>query len=156
LLIVGADGSTAAHTGRECFGWAGTRLGDGCVAGGNRLAGEGVIAAMAEAFEESAPVDFDERLVLALQAGQDAGGDRAGRQSAGLVVYWDSEYRYHDLRVDDHPDPVLELRRLLALRKGSMIAGWRTSRDEPLPPGWTEGWPALKEQMERELAEVKG
>jgi uncharacterized Ntn-hydrolase superfamily protein len=70
---------------------------------------------MATAFERSLDEDFPERLVQALEAGQEAGGDRRGRQSAGVHIRSTEEYPYLDLRVDDHPDPVPELRRLLSV-----------------------------------------
>ena len=115
LGIVDKDGRTAAYTGERCISWAGHVFGGGYVCLGNILAGEDVVKAMATAFERSLDEDFPERLVHALEAGQEAGGDRRGRQSAGVHIRSTEEYPYLDLRVDDHPDPVPELRRLLGV-----------------------------------------
>ena len=79
------------------------------------LAGEAVVDEMARAYEESAGDLFAERLLKAVEAGQAAGGDRRGRQSAALKVVWTEDYPYIDLRVDDSGDPVPELRRLWGL-----------------------------------------
>ena len=112
LAVVDKDGRVAAHTGDMCIPWAGQRLGGGYVCLGNILVGEPVVEAMARAFDTSLSEELPERLLRALEAGQDAGGDRRGRQSAGMYVVGSEEYPYCDLRVDDHPDPVLELRRV--------------------------------------------
>ncbi len=122
LAIVDKEGRVAAYTGDRCIDWAGHVLGGGYVCLGNILTGEDVVKAMAIAFEASVEEELPERLMRALEAGQDAGGDRRGRQSAGIQVVRTEEYPYCDLRVDDHPDPVPELRRVLAL--------WQ--HDEPL------------------------
>ncbi|WP_043097229.1 DUF1028 domain-containing protein [Kallotenue papyrolyticum] len=120
--IVDREGRAAAFTGRECVPWAGHLLGEGFCCQGNILAGEAVVQRMADAFRATAG-ELAERLVAALEAGQAAGGDRRGRQSAALYVareggsYGGLLDRYIDLRVDDHPDPIVELRRLLALHR---------------------------------------
>jgi uncharacterized Ntn-hydrolase superfamily protein len=156
LLIVDGRGRTAAFTGSECLNWAGHREGDGYVAGGNRLAGQDVLVAMGEAYENARVEELPERLVRALEAGDSEGGDRGGRQSAGLLVYYDQDYRYYDLRVDDHPDPVTELRRIFELKKAdrARLGRWRPTRESPLEPGFMEKWPAIKAALEREAAEV--
>ena len=123
--IVDLDGGAASHTGPACLDWAGGVTGpdgSGYAIQGNILAGGFVVAAMQDAFEAS---DLDEplarRLLAALAAGDDAGGDRRGRQSAALLVvregagYGGGDDVAVDLRVDDHPDPVTELARLLDL-----------------------------------------
>src|SRR3954466_9678402 len=120
--IVDTDGGAATHTGHACLDWAGGVTGDGYAIQGNILAGEFVVSAMQDAFEAS---DSDEplarRLLAALSAGDDAGGDRRGRQAAALLVveegagYGGRDDIAADLRVDDHPDPVTELARLLDL-----------------------------------------
>ncbi len=112
VAIVDREGHTAAHTGAGCIPWAGQVEGGGQVCLGNILAGEEVVKAMARAFEVSIDEELPERLLLALAAGQEAGGDRRGRQSAGIYVVHTEEYPYCDLRVDDHPDPIPELRRV--------------------------------------------
>lgn len=115
--IVDARGRAATHTGHSCMAWAGGRTGLGYAAQGNILTGPGVVDAMAESFESSSGALAD-RLLLALAAGDAAGGDRRGRQSAALAVvqpeggYGGNDNSLVDLRVDDHLDPVGELRRL--------------------------------------------
>jgi len=120
--IVDAHGNAAAYTGEECFEWAGHIVGKGFACQGNILVSEETVQAMAQAFEESEG-ELAERLVAALEAGQEAGGDSRGRQSAALLVvrekggYGGFNDRYVDLRVDDHPTPIQELKRLLELHR---------------------------------------
>jgi uncharacterized Ntn-hydrolase superfamily protein len=111
LSIVDAQGNTAAFTGNEVEPWRGHRVGQGYVIAGNLLVSEETILAMAGAFE-GAQGALGERLLVALEAGQAAGGDRRGKVSAALVVVRDQEYPYINLRVDEHPKPVAELRRI--------------------------------------------
>lgn len=121
--IVAADGAAVSFTGPECHAWAGGRTGDGFAAQGNILAGPEVIDALVETYQERADASFPERLLAALAAGDAAGGDRRGRQSAALLVvgkgkgYAGFDDRWIDLRVDDHPTPVPELERLLGLHR---------------------------------------
>ena len=120
--IVDQHGHSAAWTGTECYPWAGHRSGHGYTCQGNILASEAVVAAMAEAFERAGG-PLPERLLAALDAGQSAGGDRRGQQSAALYIakekgsYGGWLDRAIDLRVDDHPAPVVELRKLLELHR---------------------------------------
>lgn len=101
-----------AHTGARCVAWCGHHVGDGFTVAGNMLTGPEVVAAMVTAFEVSAAAELCERLVQALEAGQAAGGDHRGKQSAALLVASERPRGYHNLRVDDHADPVAELRRV--------------------------------------------
>jgi len=116
--IVAADGKAAARTGKACHGWAGHIVGDGFAVQGNILTGEEVVTAMAGAFRESVGEVLAERMLRALEAGQSAGGDKRGRQSAGLLVvregwgYGGGNERFRDLRVDEHETPIAELRRV--------------------------------------------
>jgi uncharacterized Ntn-hydrolase superfamily protein len=118
--MVDARGNGAAHTGADCFEYAGHLVGQGFTCQGNILAGRAVLEAMAAAFG-GAEGELADRLVTALVAGDRAGGDRRGRQSAGVLVvkagagYGGDNDRYLDLRVDDHPDPVTRLGELLTL-----------------------------------------
>lgn len=119
--VVDLDGTAAAFTGTECQEWAGHVTGPGHVCLGNILAGEEVVAAMAETFEAPGAEDFAGKLLAALTAGQEAGGDRRGMQSAALLVAREgggcggtSDFLV-DLRVDDHADPIEELKRLYLL-----------------------------------------
>ncbi len=118
--VVDAHGRAAAFTGRKCLPWAGHLVGENFACQGNILASERVVSAMAEAFTRTRGA-LAERLLAALAAGQAAGGDRRGQQSAALLVvkekggYGGFNDRYIDLRVDDHPRPIEELRRLYEL-----------------------------------------
>jgi uncharacterized Ntn-hydrolase superfamily protein len=122
LGIVSADGRAAAFTGADCLDWAGHRVGPGFAVQGNILAGEAVVEEMARAYEETLG-PLAHRLVSALEAGQAAGGDRRGQQSAAIVVERvgarsesrEGIDRICELRVEDHPEPIAELRRLLAI-----------------------------------------
>jgi uncharacterized Ntn-hydrolase superfamily protein len=119
--VVDAAGGSATFTGSGCFTWAGGRAGDGYAAQGNLLAGPQVVQALADTFE-STEGPLNERLLAALAAGDAAGGDRRGRQSAAVIVrqigggYGGNNDLLTDLRVDDHPDPVPELQRLHAIQ----------------------------------------
>lgn len=121
--IVDVDGSAATHTGHNCFDWAGSRTGAGYALQGNILAGEHVVAAMEQSWQGSTATSFAQRLLDALWAGDEAGGDRRGRQSAALLVVRDGaglgglDDLAVDLRVDDHRAPVTELQRLLELNE---------------------------------------
>jgi uncharacterized Ntn-hydrolase superfamily protein len=124
LGVVTADGRAAAHTGAECLAWAGHRVGAGYAVQGNILAGEAVVSEMERAFLET-DGSLAERLVSALEAAQAAGGDARGQQSSALVVERigaaaesrEGIDRVCDLRVEDHPEPIVELRRLLGIHQ---------------------------------------
>lgn len=110
--IVDADGGSAAFTGSECDGWYGHLTGDNYAVAGNMLVGEETIHRMEETFKNTEGEPLAERLMASLEAGQDAGGDKRGRQSAALLVVDKEKYPRFDIRVDDHADPVAELRRI--------------------------------------------
>lgn len=118
--IVDLAGRSATYTGKECADWAGGIAGDGFAAQGNILVSGDTVSAMADTFRELEG-DLTTKLMASLAAGQDAGGDRRGMQSAALFVvkedggYGGGSDRYVDIRVDDHPDPISELKRLLGL-----------------------------------------
>ncbi|BAL90537.1 hypothetical protein AMIS_53170 [Actinoplanes missouriensis 431] len=120
LGVVGASGPGATFTGTDCHAWAGGVAGEGYAAQGNMLAGPEVIASMERAWLNSSGA-LPQRLLAALRAGDQAGGDRRGRQSAALLVvsegrgYGGTSDVWADLRVDDHTDPVAELGRLLEM-----------------------------------------
>jgi uncharacterized Ntn-hydrolase superfamily protein len=154
LGIVTADGRAAAFTGADCLDWAGHRVGPGFAVQGNILAGAAVVDEMARAYEETVG-PLVERLVAALEAGQAAGGDKRGQQSAAVVVERVGAHsesregidRVCDLRVEDHTEPIVELRRLVgiwtsweALRRASAFA----ERDE-----WGEAAAVLRGELER-------
>ena len=112
LHMIDNSGKSAAHTGAACIDWCGHMAGSGFSVAGNMLAGPQVIAATASAFEANAALPFAQRLLVALAAGEAAGGDKRGKQAAALVVYTTETYPALDLRVDDHADPIVELQRL--------------------------------------------
>ena len=118
VSIVAADGGVAMHTGSDCRPWAGHETGPGFAVFGNVLAGAETVQAMAEAYTNSAGQTLDQRLLGALEAGRDAGGQAGGdgahlpERSAGLVIRGDDILRDIDLRVDLHTDAVTELRRI--------------------------------------------
>ncbi|MDF1850012.1 MAG: DUF1028 domain-containing protein [Verrucomicrobiales bacterium] len=115
--VITAEGKASTYTGKNCFDWAGGKTGENYAVQGNILAGKEVLEAMAKAFEETEGV-LAERLLAALHAGQEAGGDRRGRQSAGLLIvregwgYGGLTDRFRDLRVDEHETPIVELERV--------------------------------------------
>jgi uncharacterized Ntn-hydrolase superfamily protein len=118
---VDSRGRSAAHTGAETNFWCGHITGDGYAVTGNLVVGEETLLAMAAAFETSEGEPLPERLVRALESGQAAGGDKRGKQSAAVYTVKDQPYPYVDLRVDEHPDPIVELRRIYEVVKVQML-----------------------------------
>ena len=118
--LVDNQGRSAAHTGKDCFNWAGHRTYDGFTCQGNILAGASVIEAMASAYR-SAQGELADRLLAALFAGDEAGGDRRGKQAAAVLVvranggYGGDTDRYLDLRSDDDPKPIAKLADLIQM-----------------------------------------
>jgi uncharacterized Ntn-hydrolase superfamily protein len=133
LGIVDRHGYTATWTGSQCTGWAGQRTGASFTIQGNMLTSPATLDAMQAAFESSAQCALEERLMRALEAGQMNGGDKRGRQSAALKVMGDEAYAQLDLRVDEHPDPVAELRRVfgVAQRQLTPFVQAMPTRDDP-------------------------
>jgi uncharacterized Ntn-hydrolase superfamily protein len=139
LAVIAADGRAAAFTGAECNDWAGHRVGDGYAVQGNILTGEEVVEAMERAWLSTEGA-LGHRLVAALEAGQAAGGDRRGQQSAAIVVERagaadttrEGIDRICELRVEDHTEPIAELRRLFGLweRWDAMRASWNAAEAE--------------------------
>jgi uncharacterized Ntn-hydrolase superfamily protein len=131
VAIVDSKGQVAVHTGKECIEWAGHVTGEGYSCQGNILASSKVVESMAAGFEETSG-DLIDKLIRALVAGQAAGGDRRGQQSAAILVvrekggYQGFTDRYLDLRVDDHPAPIEELKRVLKIYDMTML-----SREDP-------------------------
>ncbi len=114
LHVIDAGGRIAQHTGDNCVTWAGQARGVDVSAAGNMLAGPAVVEAMLEGFDR-AQGDLAPRLMAALEAGEAVGGDKRGRQSAALKICTADAYPDLDIRADDHPDPLAELRRLHAV-----------------------------------------
>ena len=148
--VVDAQGRAATYTGKACLDWAGGQSGHGYAAQGNILVSEETVAGLVHGFEAGAGRPLAERLVDALAAAQLAGGDRRGQQAAGLLVvqkdggYGGMDDVLVDLRVDDHPEPVAELKRLYGMHQ--LLFG-KTPADEWLPVD-----EALAEELRARLA----
>lgn len=144
--IVDSKGRAAAYTGKECMEWAGHIIGDGFTCQGNILAGEDVVNNMAEAYERT-DGDIVNKLFATLNAGQAAGGDRRGMQSAAIYVareggcYGGILDRWIDVRVDEHQDPIKELERIFKIYDMTLL-----SREDPSRLHKLEGELALKVQ----------
>lgn len=119
--LIDAHGRTAAFTGEQCVDWCGHLEAEKISVAGNMLAGPQVLDAMLEAYRSAASLPFEERLITAMDAGDAAGGDKRGRQSAGLKIVRGEDYAWLDLRVDDHAAPLSELRRLLAVARERFV-----------------------------------
>jgi uncharacterized Ntn-hydrolase superfamily protein len=133
IHLMAADGRIAAHTGVACVGWHGHLAGPEVSVAGNMLAGPRVLAATRDAFLAGAGQPLAERLLAALAAGEAAGGDARGKQSAALMIASRDPYPDLDIRADDHPDPLAELRRLLAVARERYVHFRRflPGRDHP-------------------------
>jgi uncharacterized Ntn-hydrolase superfamily protein len=112
LHVIDRSGRIGAHTGGACIDWCGHRAGQSYSVAGNMLAGPRVLDDTADAFEGAHALPLALRLVVAMEAGEAAGGDKRGKQAAALIVYTTERYPALDLRVDDSPEPIVELRRL--------------------------------------------
>lgn len=138
--VISADGSASCHSGEHTRGWAGHRIGQGYVAMGNVLSGGSVVEAIAEAFEARSAQPFEERLLRALEAGRDAGGQGNGmrplsERSGALIVTASDDLDAVNLRVDLHTHAVDELRHVYSFC--SQYAGYYRSRGlfPPNAPG---------------------
>ena len=133
LHLQDAQGRIAVHTGRDCIDWCGHRVREGFSVAGNMLAGPQVIEETARVYEASRTLPFARRLIEALAAGEAAGGDKRGRQSAALRIHGTEEYPELDLRVDDHADPLAELARLERVSRERFVhfARFFATRDQP-------------------------
>ncbi|MBO0755609.1 MAG: DUF1028 domain-containing protein [Bradyrhizobiaceae bacterium] len=121
LHVMDSAGRVAAYTGAACVDWCGHLTGEGWSVAGNFLAGAAVLEDTVEAFLENSKLPMAPRLVAAMQAGEAAGGDKRGKQSAVLKIYGEEEWPDLDLRVDDHTDPLVELERLEAVSRERFV-----------------------------------
>ena len=121
LGVVDAQGGSASFSGEECTTWFGEETGPGFAAQGNMLIRGETVAAMARSFNATGGLDLAERLLRALEAGQAGGGDKRGRQCSALLVVDREEYPLWDLRVDEHAQPVAELRRVYEIAKLQLL-----------------------------------
>ena len=136
--VMDAAGRIAAHTGAACVDWCGHVVRDGFSVAGNMLAGPGVIEETAAAFAASATLPFARRLIAALKAGEAAGGDKRGKQSAALLIHGAEAYSDLDLRVDDHADPLAELERLETVSRAHWVHFRRFMPTHGNPAGTTD------------------
>jgi uncharacterized Ntn-hydrolase superfamily protein len=137
--IMDSDGRFAAHTGAECPQWCGHLLRPAYSIAGNVLAGAAVMDAMAAAYDANPALPFARRLSAAMQAGEAAGGDRRGRQSAALLIHDEEDYSLLDLRADDHADPLAEIARLEEVARGSWVHFRRVLPNRAEPFGVLDG-----------------
>lgn len=121
FCIVDKHGKAVAFTGEKCDGWHGHIVGDNFAIAGNMLVSEQTIKEMADSFQKSEDQPLSQRLLKSLEAGQKVGGDKRGKQSASLLVVGEEEYPLVDLRVDEHEDPVKELRRVYEVAKKELF-----------------------------------
>ena len=131
---VDAKGLSAAFTGNQCAQWKGHITGPNFSAQGNHLMGANGVEAMAETFQEAAALDLAERLIASLEAGQAAGGDSRGKQSASVLVVHTERYPLVNLRCDEHRYPVADLRRIYGIAKLQRLPfmAQMPTRDNPL------------------------
>ena len=134
LGVIDADGYAAARTGANNRDWAGHHIRDNFIALGNVLIGEHVLDAIEEGYYRSPDATFEERLMQALEAGRDAGGQHGGQNSAALLTYADRKYARADLRVDLHEEPVGELRRIWDRYASAVDYYWQRQVDPTVKP----------------------
>jgi len=149
LHVIDAQGHIGQHTGAACIEWCGALAGDGYSVAGNMLANERVIRETARAYEASRR-PFPERLIAALEAGEAAGGDKRGKQSAALIIHAGEDYAALDLRVDDHVEPLGELRRLYDKAHERFIPYLRCAPSKARPWGVVD-----RVRIEEEIARYK-
>ena len=145
---VDRHGRTVAWTGQNCVEWCGSVAAPGVSVAGNMLAGEQTVAATLSTWLAQPDLPVPERLMAAMAAGEAAGGDRRGRQSAAMVLTTTEDFPDLDLRVDDHPQPLAELRRLLEIWRRERAPGLAFAPRKADPSGFIDidaiesGWAA--------------
>jgi uncharacterized Ntn-hydrolase superfamily protein len=152
--ILDATGRIAAHTGKACVDWCGHSHGDGFSVAGNMLAGARVLDDTAAAYAAHAALPFPRRLIAAMLAGEAAGGDKRGKQSAALLIYGEEEWSDLDLRVDDHAEPLVELERLERISRERWMAFRRCLPSKRDPVGITDR-ALIEQEIARSLAAGK-
>jgi uncharacterized Ntn-hydrolase superfamily protein len=136
--LIDNKGNNAAFTGARCIDWAGHLVDDNVSVAGNMLAGPQVIAETLATFKKTAGKPLAERLLEAMRAGEDAGGDKRGKQSAALVIHRDQDYAWLNIRVDDSADPLTELERLYAVAQERYLHVAETMPTRQNPSGMTD------------------
>ena len=138
IHAVDSQGRTAAWTGRNCVEWCGSVSAGGISVAGNMLAGEATVTATLAAWKANTALAMPDRLMVAMEAGEAAGGDRRGKQSAAMVMVTTEDFPDLNLRVDDHPEPLLELRRLLGVWKQEGVPRLGIAPSKANPSGLTD------------------
>jgi uncharacterized Ntn-hydrolase superfamily protein len=146
--VMDRSGRFAAYTGEDCVPWCGHLVCDRFSVAGNMLAGEQVIAETARVFAASPDMPLARRFLAALKAGEAAGGDKRGKQSAAILIHDEEEYPLLDIRVDDHADPLAELARLEEVSRGRFLHYRKFMPSRANPAGITD-----RAEIERRIAE---
>jgi uncharacterized Ntn-hydrolase superfamily protein len=152
LHMMDRHGEFAAFTGSACIDWCGHQLHASFSVAGNMLAGPQVLAETARIYEAQKAMPFARRLIAAMLAGEIAGGDKRGRQSAALLVHDGEDYPLYDLRADDHPDPLAELARLEAVARERWVHFRRYMPNRRDPSGLVDRG-GLETLVSRSIAE---
>jgi uncharacterized Ntn-hydrolase superfamily protein len=147
LHIIDASGVNAAWTGTDCIEWAGQIVDEHVSVAGNMLVGPKVIEETFDTYAKNDSLPFVERLLLALDAGQAAGGDKRGKQSAAILIHGDDCYPRLSMRVDDHPEPLEELRRLYGVAQERFMPYSLAFPREPLDSGIVD-WDEIERLIE--------
>jgi len=150
LHVIDMQGRIGQHTGTACIEWCGALAGDGYSVAGNMLANDRVLRETARAYEQAGARPFAERLIAALEAGETAGGDKRGKQSAALIIHAGEDYPQLDLRVDDHAEPLVELRRLYDKAHERFIPYMRCAPSKARPWGVLD-----RARIEEEIARYR-
>jgi uncharacterized Ntn-hydrolase superfamily protein len=149
--VMDAQGNAAIHTGASCIDWCGGISDANVSVAGNMLANDNVVAETAAAYRTNSSMPFARRLIAALKAGEAAGGDRRGKQSAALVIQGAEDWPELDLRVDDHADPLAELERLERVSRERFVHFMRCLPSRKNPAGITDR-AAIEAEIEKALA----
>jgi uncharacterized Ntn-hydrolase superfamily protein len=152
LHVMDRAGRFAAYTGAACIDWCGHEVRQGYSVAGNMLAGPAVLAETIRAYEAERTLPFARRLLAAMRAGEAAGGDKRGRQSAALLIHDGEDYPLYDLRVDDHADPLAELARLEEVARQRWVHFRRHMPSRAEPSGLTDR-SGLEELIAKSIAE---
>jgi uncharacterized Ntn-hydrolase superfamily protein len=152
LQMMDRAGRFAAYTGAACIDWCGHETRETFSVAGNMLAGPAVLTETIRAYEAHAALPFARRLLAAMQAGEAAGGDKRGRQSAALLIHDSETYPLYDLRVDDHADPLGELARLEEVARQRWVHFRRQMPSRERPAGLIDRG-KLEELISRSIAE---
>lgn len=133
--IIDREGRTAVFTGSDCVDWCGSEAAENVSVAGNMLSGPAVVADTLACYLANAHLDFDDRLITALEAGERAGGDKRGRQSAAIRIWGGEVYPAIDIRIDDHADPLIELRRMWRIAHQRYVPFQAAGPTRALPGG---------------------